>query len=141
MDARCLELCERLEKAAGEEKRLIYVELLSHMRKVAEYIFGKKPEMKERMEAIAMDGKVYETLTDQLLEQGRIEGRLEGREEGREEGRKEGRAEGIFLSVGRLVNTSRYTEQEACDILGAEYTDYLKYKERFQTEQMKRGKK
>lgn len=146
MQGEYLELRERLEKATGEEKGLVYVELISHMRKVTEYILRKEPEMKERMEAIAMGGQVYETLTDQLLERGRIEGRLEGREEGLEEGRAEGRAEGkaegradgIFLSVGRLTATSRYTEQEACDILGAEYAEYLKFKEKLRTEQEKK---
>lgn len=80
----------------------------------------------ERMEAVTMGGQVYETLADQLL--GR--GRLEGKEEGRVEGKAEGRTEGIFLSVRRLADTSQYTEQEACDILGAEYTEYLKFKEK-----------
>lgn len=132
-----LELRERLEKATGEEKGLVYVELISHMRRVTEYILRKEPEMKERMEAIVMGGQVYETLTDQLLEQGRLEGRLEGRAEGK----AEGRTDGIFLSVRRLADTNRYTEREACDILGAEYTEYLKFKEKFQSEQMEKEKK
>ncbi len=88
------------------------------LEKVTECILGEKPGTDERMEAVTMDGQVYETLADQLLEQGRMEGR------------EEGRTEGIFLSVRRLADTSRYTEQEACDILGAEYTEYLKFKEK-----------
>lgn len=94
--------------------------------KATECITEEVPETDERMEAVTMGGQVYETLADQLLERGR----LEGKEEGRVEGKAEGRTEGIFLSVRRLADTSQYTEQEACDILGAEYTEYLKFKEK-----------
>lgn len=92
------------------------------LEKVTECILGEKPGTDERMEAVTMGGQVYETLADQLLERGRLEGREEG----------------IFLSVRRLADTDRYTEQEACDILGAEYTEYLKFKERNQPEQMEK---
>lgn len=117
-----LELRVKLEKIVGEEEGLLYVELISHMNKIADYIFKEEPEMRERMEAIVMGGQVYETITDQLL--------ARGRDEGRDEGRAEGRSDGIFLSVGRLAATGQYTEQAACEVLGAEYEEYLKFKER-----------
>lgn len=89
--------------------------------KATECITEEVPGTDKRMEAVTMGGQVYETLADQLLERGRMEG--------------------IFLSVRRLADTGRYTEQEACDILGAEYTEYLKFKERYQLEQMEEEKK
>lgn len=99
------------------------------LEKVTECIPGEEPRTDERMKEVTMGGQVYETLADQLLEQGRIEGR------------EEGRTEGIFLSVRRLADTSRYTEQEACDILGAKYTEYLKFKEKNRPEQVEKEKK
>ncbi len=87
------------------------------LEKATKYILGEAPGM----EAVTMGGQVYETLADQLLEQGRMEG--------------------IFLSVRRLADTSQYTEQEACDILGAEYAEYLKFKENSWMEQREKRKK
>ena len=116
---------KRLEMSTGKEKGLLYVELISHMKRVTDYILKQEPEMREKMEEIAMGGQVYETLTDQLLAQGRAE----GHEEGRVEGHAEGQAVGIFIAVSRLVENGRYSEKEACEILGVEYEKYLKFKE------------
>lgn len=68
-----IDIRTRLEQAIGEEKGLIYTELISHIRKIDNHIFRKHTETRERMEAITMGGKVYETLTDQLLAQGKLE--------------------------------------------------------------------
>ncbi len=107
-----LEKNMRSDYNKGEEG-LLYVELISHMKRVTDYILKQEPEMREKMEEIAMGGQVYETLTDQLLKQGRAEGH----------------AEGIFLSVSRLAENGRYSEKEACEILGTEYDKYLVFKE------------
>lgn len=111
------ELREKLEKSAGEENGLWYVELISHMRRVASRILQQEPTMREKMEAITMGGQVYETLTDQFLARGR------------EEGRVEGHADGLYFSVGRLVDRKQYTEKEACELLDVRYEDYLRFKE------------
>ena len=65
-----LDIRTRLEQAVGEEKGLIYTELISHIRKIDNHLFRGHAETRERMEAITMGGQVYETLTDQLLAQG-----------------------------------------------------------------------
>lgn len=64
----------RLEQAVSEEKGLVYTELISHIRKIDNHLFRRHTETRERMEAITMGGQVYETLTVQLLAQGREEG-------------------------------------------------------------------
>ena len=111
-----LDIRERLEASMGKEKGMLYVELISHMKRVADYVLKHEPEMRERMEEIAMVGQVYETLTDQLLAQGR--------------------ETGLYIAVGRLVDSEQYTERKACELLGAEYEEYLKYKEKMYQEQM-----
>ena len=60
----------RLELAVGEEKGLIYTELIGHIRKIDNHLFRGHTETRERMEAITMGGQVYKTLTVELLEQG-----------------------------------------------------------------------
>ena len=72
-----LDIRTRLEQAVGEEKGLIYTELISHIRKIDNHLFRGHAETRERMEAITMGGQVYETLTDQLLAQGIEKGKLE----------------------------------------------------------------
>lgn len=71
-----LDIRTRLEQAVGEEKGLIYTELISHIRKIDNHLFRSHAETRERMEAITMGGQVYETLTDQLLAQGIEQGKL-----------------------------------------------------------------
>jgi len=60
----------RLEQAVGEEKGLIYTELISHIRKIDNHLFRGHAETRKQMEAITMGGQVYKTLTVELLEQG-----------------------------------------------------------------------
>lgn len=71
-----LDIRTRLEQAVGEEKGLIYTELISHIRKIDNHLFRGHAETRERMEAITIGGQVYETLTDQLLAQGIEQGKL-----------------------------------------------------------------
>ena len=74
-----LDIRTRLEQAVGEEKGLIYTELISHIRKIDNHLFRGHAETRERMEAITMGGHVYETLTDQLLAQGIEQGIEKGK--------------------------------------------------------------
>lgn len=108
-----LEIRERLERFVGEDKGILYVELISHMKRVTDHILKQEPEMRERMEEIAMGGQVYETLTEKLLAQGHAEGHVEG----------------VFFSVGRLVKSGRYSEEEACALLDVNHDEYLKFRE------------
>ncbi len=45
-----------------------------------------------------------------------------------EEGREEGREEGTMNAVDNLMKKLNYTAEEACDIIGISYEDYLKKK-------------
>ena len=76
--AELLDIRTRLEQAIGEEKGLIYTELISHIQKIDNHIFRKHKEMRKRMEAITMGGQVYKTLTVEILEQGIEQGIEQG---------------------------------------------------------------
>ena len=65
-----IDIRTRLEEATGEDKGLIYTELISHIRKIDNHLFRKHSQTRERMEAITMGGQVYKTLTVELLEEG-----------------------------------------------------------------------
>ena len=65
------EIRQRLDNTIAEERGVIYVELISHIKKISNYLFRKHPETQKRMEEITMGGQVYETLTVQFIKQGR----------------------------------------------------------------------
>ena len=116
-----IDIRTRLEQTVGEEKGLIYAELISHIRKIDNHLFRKHAETRERMEAITMGGQVYETLAMQLLRQDHAEGKLEGK----------------FELVNNMVNASICSFEKACEVAEITPDEYEQIKAQLVTQPQK----
>lgn len=103
----------RLEHAIGEEKGLIYAELISHIKKIDDHLFRNQPETRKRMEEITMGGQVYETLTDQIFAKGK----------------EEGEQLKSFSMVEKMVAEQLCTLEKACELAEMTLEDYYKIKQ------------
>lgn len=64
--------------------------------------------------------------------EGRLQGISEGKEEGRKEGEEEGKKKTVFQTVKRLIEEGKFsTEEEACEFLGYDISEYRAAKESF----------
>lgn len=99
----------RLERTVGEEKGLIYAELISHIKKIDDHIFRNQPETRKRMEEITMGGQVYETLTDQAV--------------------KRGAHQQLLTMIDNMVNAKLCSFEKACEIAEITPEEYTSIKD------------
>lgn len=105
------DICQRLENALAEEKGLVYVELICHIKKISSYLFRKQPETRKRMEAITMGGQVYETLSVQFLNKGQKMEKLS--------------------MIDKFVASGICSFEKACEVAEITPTEYEKLKKQF----------
>ena len=112
-----IDIRTRLEQTVGEEKGLIYAELISHIRKIDNHLFRKHAETRERMEAITMGGQVYETLTDQAI--------------------KLGAQQKLLTMIDNMVKTNVCSFEKACEVAEITPDEYKQIKAQLVTQPQK----
>lgn len=103
-----IDIRKQLSMAMGEQKGVICSELISHINKVTKYLLRDEEETQQRMEAIAMGGQVYETLTDKFLTEGEMRGEKQGK----------------VIVIDNLVSSGIFTFEKACEIGGIDPNEY-----------------
>ena len=101
-----------LEQCADDKKSTLYIDIITLIEKIADYIIPKNSEkIRERLGNI-MGGKILQLESERLLEKGQLLGEEKGRAEGRKTERIEAIQNMISLGLTKEKILTVYSEEE-----------------------------
>ena len=119
-----------LEQCADDKKSTLYIDMITLIEEIADYIIPKGNEnVRERLGNI-MGGKILKLESERLLEKGQLLGEAKGRAAGQAEGRIQGQAEGRKTErIEAIQNMIKYDvskEKILQDYSEEEYNEAIK---------------
>ena len=107
-------ISDALENSANDKKSTLYIDMITLIEEIADYIIPKDNEkVRERLGDI-MGGKILQLESERLLEKGQLLGEAKGRAAGQAEGRKTERIDQnmIKYDVSKEKILQDYSEEE-----------------------------